>query len=66
MNLKKFTKAELISKINGLKTKNNDNNSSFSTNLFGSLLLFKTFLLKITLIALVIKVFKKYSIFRKL
>jgi hypothetical protein len=66
MNLKKFTKAELISKINGLKTKNNDNNSSFSTNLLGSLLLFKTFLLKITLIALVIKVFKKYSIFRKL
>jgi hypothetical protein len=66
MNLKKFTKAELISKINGLKTKNNDNNSSFSTNLFGSLLLFKGFLLKITLIALIIKVFKKYSIFRKL
>jgi hypothetical protein len=66
MNLKKFTKAELISKINGLKTKNNDNNSSFSTNLLGSLLLLKGFLLKITLIALVIKVFKKYSIFRKL
>jgi hypothetical protein len=66
MNLKKFTKAELISKINGIKSKNNDSNPTLFSSLMNSLLLLKGFLLKITLIALVIKVFKKYSIFRKL
>jgi hypothetical protein len=66
MNLKKFTKAELISKINGIKSKNNDSNPTLFSSLMNFLLVFKTFLLKFTLIALIIRVFKKYSIFRKL
>jgi hypothetical protein len=65
-NINKYTKAELISKINGLKAKQIDSNSSLFTNLMSFLLLFKSFILKITLIALIIKVFKKFSIFRRI
>jgi hypothetical protein len=60
-NLKKHTKAELISKINGLKT-----NPGLFSKTMSFLLLFKSFILKITLIALIIKIFKKYSILRRL
>jgi hypothetical protein len=59
-NLQKFTKAELISKLNGLKSNNN------STNFMTFLLLVKSFILKITLIAIIIKIFKRYSIIRRL
>jgi len=62
MNLKKYTKAELISKIQGL----NKNNPGLSSNILGSFLFLKTFLLKITLIAIIIKTFKKFSIFRRI
>src|SRR5579859_6118375 len=65
-NINKYTKAELISKIKGLKSENTNNNSSLFTNLMNFLLLFKSFILKITLIALIIKVFKKFSIFRRI
>jgi hypothetical protein len=60
-NLKKHTKAELISKINGLKT-----NPGLFSKTMSFLLLFKSFILKITLIAIVIKIFKRYSILRRL
>jgi len=59
MNLKKYTKAELISKI-----KENSNNPN--SNLMTILLSIKSFLLKITLIAVIIKVFKKFSIFNRI
>ena len=65
MNLKKFTKAELISKLNNIKQTNNNKDSIFN-NLMTILLLIKSFILKITLIAFIIKIFRKYSIFRKI
>jgi hypothetical protein len=61
--LQQHTKAELISKLNGLKS---NNNPTFFSNFMTFLLAFKSFILKITLIALIIKIFKKYSIIRKL
>src|SRR6266702_225875 len=57
MNLKKYTKAELISKINGLKQ--NNNNPTFFSKTLGFILLFKSFILKFTLIAIIVKRFKK-------
>jgi hypothetical protein len=73
MNLKKYTKAELISKMNQLKAKNNNFNYSTNSNdntifkiILKNIIYFKTLILKVTLIALVIKIFKKYSIFRRL
>src|SRR6266702_4022943 len=63
MNLKKYTKAELISKIYGLKQ--NNNNPTFFSKTLGFILLFKSFILKFTLIAIIVKIFKKYSIIRK-
>jgi hypothetical protein len=65
-NLQNLTKAELISRINGIKSNKNDNHSTFFSNLMNFLLLLKNILLKITLIALIIKIFKKYSIFRRI
>lgn len=62
MNLKKYTKAELISQIKGLK----DNSNNPNSNLMTILLSLKTLLLKITLIALIIKVIKRFSILRRL
>jgi hypothetical protein len=66
MNLNKFSKAELISKLNGLKSNKNDSEPSFLQKTLEYLFLFKTFLLKITLLTIIIKVFKKYSIFRRI
>jgi hypothetical protein len=63
MNLKKYTKAELISQIKGLKSNPETNNNLFS-NIMATLFLFKSFLLKITLIAIIVKLFKRFNIFR--
>lgn len=67
-NLKNYTKAELISKLNSVKQNTNNNNSkdSIFTIIMTFLLTIKSFLLKITLIALIIKIFRKYNIFRKI
>ena len=65
MNLKKYTKAELISKLNSIKQPNNNKESIF-TNFMTLIMLLKSLLLKITLIAFIIKIFRKYSIFRKI
>jgi hypothetical protein len=65
-NLTKLTKAELISKLNNIKSTNKDNKDNNFTNFMSILLLLKSFILKFTLIALIIKIFKKYSIFRKI
>lgn len=75
-NLKKLTKAELISKLNSLKTKQleimNSNTTNISNNptlfkvILKNILYFKSIILKVTLIALIIKLFKRYSILRRL
>jgi hypothetical protein len=74
MNLNKHTKAELINKFRKLESKQLDlinnntttkNNSIFKT-IIENILYFKAILLKITLIAIVVKIFKKYSIFRRI
>jgi hypothetical protein len=62
MNLKKYTKAELISKIKGLK----DNSNNPNSNLMTILLSLKSLLLKFTLIAVIVKIFKKFSIFNRI
>jgi hypothetical protein len=63
-NLKQFTKAELINKLKA--NKNNESKDTIFTNFMTLLLTFKSILLKITLIALIVRLFKKYSIFRKI
>ena len=63
-NLNKYTKAELISKFKTLENKNS--NKSFSQLIINSLLLYKSLILKLTLITLIIKWIKKYSLVRKL
>lgn len=65
-NLKNYTKAELISKLNNVKQNNNNNKDSIFTIFMTLLLTIKSFLIKITLIALIIKIFRKYSILRKI
>lgn len=75
-NLQKNTKAELISKLNSLKTKQleimNSNTTNISNNptlfkvILKNILYFKSIILKVTLIALIIKLFKRYSILRRL
>ena len=62
MNLNKFTKAELISKLK----KKNSINKGFIKIMLSYIILFKSFLLKITLIALLLKIFRKYSLLRKI
>jgi hypothetical protein len=61
MNLQKFTKAELISKLNKLKSTNNNNGSS---RIVEFLLSIKKLILSITFIALFFKIFKKYWFLR--
>jgi hypothetical protein len=76
MNLNKQTKAELISKINSLNSKQldlmnsnstkNSNNTTFFQVILNTILYFKSIILKITFIAFLIKLIKKYSILRRL
>ena len=69
MNLNKFTKAELISKLKNNKKEGNPNLiinqiKSYFNQLLDLILTFKNLLIKLTLIGLLIKIFKKYRIFR--
>ena len=66
MNLNKFTKAELISKFKKLDNKNSNNQQTFFQSILNSLTLFKNILYKFTILTLLIKTFKKYSIFRRI
>jgi hypothetical protein len=54
-NLNKFTKAELINKMKNLQDKSSRN----SRSIVEYILFFKSIILKITLIALLIKILKK-------
>jgi hypothetical protein len=67
MNLNKFTKAELISKLQNKQNKQvNKDNVTISSLIITNLIYFKTLILKITFIAFLIKYLKKYSLFRRL
>ena len=78
MNLKKYTKADLISKIenfqNKMNSKSTRTNSKFLINqikvyfsqIWDLILTFKNLLFKLTLISLIIKYFKKIKLIRKI
>jgi hypothetical protein len=53
-NLNKYTKAELISKIQNTKLETKNSNS-ITEGIISNILLFKSLILKITLIAFIIK-----------
>lgn len=68
MNLNKYTKAELISKLHKESKKIQDskiNIKSYFNQLWELILTFKSLLLKLTLISLIIKIFKRFSILSK-
>lgn len=68
-NLNRFRKTELINKMKNLQNKSvidNSSNKSFLIRFVEYILLFKSLILKLTLIALIIRWFKNYSLFRKL
>jgi hypothetical protein len=59
--LQKYTKAELISKIKGMK-----NNPETNNKILGYIYLIKSFIVKFTFLAMVIKFFKRFSILRRI
>lgn len=61
-NLNKFTKAELINKFRKIE----NHNKSILNKIFSYIILYKNTLLKLTLIGLIIRWIKKYSLIRKL
>jgi len=68
-NLNKFTKAELIGKFKKLETKNsnvNNSNTTLFSKILDFILYFKTLIFKVTLISIIIKWIKKYSLFTKI
>lgn len=62
-NLNKFTKTELINKMNDLQNKSN--NKSTLIKIVEFIIFLKNWIIRLTLIALIIKWFKNYSLFRK-
>lgn len=73
MNFNKFTKDQLINKLKRLENKNESNQNtiipqikSYFSQIWELILTFKTILMKLTLISLLINIFKKYKLFRRL
>ena len=68
MNLNKYTKAELISKMKKLSNNNSNsqNNLTYGQLFLNTIIQIKSILLKLTIITLLIKAFKRYSLVRKL
>jgi hypothetical protein len=70
-NLNKFTKAELINKYTKLENLNHQNSNQTQSKyhsilkIIDKILLFKSLILKITLITLIIRWIKKYSLVKK-
>ena len=62
-NLNKNTKAELITKINWLKI---HNKPTLFSKFLGFILLIKIFILKFTLLAVILRIFKRFSLLRRL
>jgi len=62
MNLQKYTKAELISKFKELKSNSNTNNSKILDYVY----VIKTFIVKFTFLTLIIKIFKRFKILRRI
>lgn len=66
-NLNKLTKAEIINKFRKLENNNsNKPNKSIFTSILETILQFKSFLLKITFITVLIKTLKRYSFFQRI
>lgn len=65
MNLNKYTKAELISKLKRLDAKNSSN-STTQIKLVELLTLLKSWVMKLTIITLIFKYFKKYTFITKM
>jgi hypothetical protein len=65
-NLNKFTKHELINKIKRIDNQNSNQNQSTLIKIVEYFLQFKSLILKITLIAFIIRWFRKYSLVQKL
>jgi hypothetical protein len=72
-NLQKYNKSELINKLKDLNSKNTNSQKSFSgsiNNYFYEIInlfiTFKNLLLKLTLVSLIIGIFRKFKIFRRL
>jgi len=76
MNLKKYTKDELINKFRNLESKQlellnskstkSSDNTTFIQVILESILYFKAIILKITFITLIIKIFKRFKILRRI
>ena len=76
MNLNKYTKAELISKLHKDSKKIQDSKSnqntiliqlnSYFTQIWDLIVVFKNILVKLTLVSFFIQIFKRYRIFRRL
>jgi hypothetical protein len=67
MNLKNLTKADLIKQIESIKTENKNNNKkSWIQRFLEFLIFYKNLMFKITIVALIIKILRKYSILNKI
>ena len=69
MNLNKYTKAELINKFKKIESQidsKNNNNLSIFNKIIKWIITIKNILIKLTLISFLIKIFKKYTLFRKI
>jgi len=73
MNLNKYTKAELISKLRKTDAKSDSTKltlfnqiKSFLCQIWDLIMIFKNIIIKLTFISLIIKIFKIYRIFRTL
>lgn len=68
MNFNKLTKQQLIQQIESIKTenKNNNNKKSLIQRFLEFWIFYKNLFFKITIVALIIKIFRKYSILKKI
>jgi hypothetical protein len=76
MNLNKYTKADLISKLHKESKKQPDSKPNqnsilnqinlYFSQIFDLIMVFKNILVKLTLVSFFIQIFKRYKIFRRL
>lgn len=67
MNFNKLTKQQLIQQIDLIKTENiNNNKKSWFQRFLEFLIFYKKFIFKITIVTLIIKIIRKYSILTKI
>jgi hypothetical protein len=68
MNLNKLTKAELINKFKKIESRidSKNNNQSIFNRIIDLITSFKNILIKLTFISFILKILRKYSLFRKI